>query len=94
MTEILKKINIKIEISIYQSTSIPNFSQFEELQILGSNLPKNMNEKNFKKINIKTVISIKQCTPLQNFSQFEEIQIMGPNLPKKHEGQKCWENKF
>ena len=53
-----------------------------------------MNEKNFKKINIKTVISIKQCTPLQNFSQFEEIQIMGPNLPKKHEGQKCWENKF
>ena len=35
-----EKINIKIVISIYESTSVPNFSQFEELQILGPNLPK------------------------------------------------------
>ena len=34
------KINIKIEMSIQQSTSVPNFSKFEELQILGPNLPK------------------------------------------------------
>ena len=34
-----EKINIKIEISISLSTSAPNFSQFEELQILGPNLP-------------------------------------------------------
>ena len=33
-----EKINNKIEISI--STSAPNFSQFEELQVLGPNLPK------------------------------------------------------
>ena len=37
---------------------VPNFSQFEELQILGPNLPKNMNQTNFENINIKTVISI------------------------------------
>ena len=35
-----EKINIKIEISIQQSTSALNFSQFEELQILEPNLPK------------------------------------------------------
>ena len=35
-----EKINIKIETSIYQFTSVPNFSQFEEPQILGPNLPK------------------------------------------------------
>ena len=40
------------------TTSVPNFSQFEELQILRPTLAKNMNEKNFEKINIKTVISI------------------------------------
>ena len=34
------KINITIEISIKQSTSVPNASQFEEFQILGPNLPK------------------------------------------------------
>ena len=35
-----EKINFKIEISISQSTSVPNFSQFEELHNMGSNLPK------------------------------------------------------
>ena len=44
-----KKINIKIEISIQQSTSVPDVSQFKELQILRLNLPKYMNEKNFEK---------------------------------------------
>ena len=34
-----EKINIKIEISIWQSTSLSNFSQSEEIQILGPNLP-------------------------------------------------------
>ena len=33
-----EKINIKIEITILLSTSVPNFSQFEELQILRPNL--------------------------------------------------------
>ena len=37
--KIFEEINIKIEISISLSTSAPNFSQFEELQILGPNLP-------------------------------------------------------
>ena len=54
-----EKINNEIEINIQQSTSIPNFSQFEELQIFGPNLPKKYTSaKNFVKINIKTVISI------------------------------------
>ena len=35
-----EKINIKIEISIKQSISVPNFSQFNELQYLGPKLPK------------------------------------------------------
>ena len=41
-----EKLNIKIKISIKQSTTVPNFGQFEELKILGPSLPKNMNEKN------------------------------------------------
>ena len=49
-----EKINIKIETSIQQSTAVPSFSQFNELQFLGPKLPK-MNEKNFEKINIKTL---------------------------------------
>ena len=53
-----EKINIKIEISILQSTSVTNFSQFEELQVLGPICLKNLNEKNFEEINIKPVISI------------------------------------
>ena len=54
-----EEINIEIEISIQQSISVPNFSQFEELQILGPNLPpKNMNEKNFEKVNVKIEMSI------------------------------------
>ena len=48
-----EKLNMKIEISILQSTSVPNFSRFEELQILGPNFPKNMNKQNFEKVNIK-----------------------------------------
>ena len=35
-----EKINIKIELSLKQFTSVPIFSQFEELQILGRNLHK------------------------------------------------------
>ena len=42
-----EKINIKIQISIQQSTSVPNFSQFAELQILGPNLPKRYERKEF-----------------------------------------------
>ena len=41
-----EKLNIEIEISIKKSTTVPNFGQFEALQILGPSLPKNMNEKN------------------------------------------------
>ena len=58
MRNILKKLNIKTETNIQQSTSVPNFSQFEEIQILAPRLPKKYKEKNFEKINIKTVISI------------------------------------
>ena len=74
-----EKINKKIGISIQQSTSVPNLSQFKELHFLGPNFP---NEKNFEKMNIETVISIWQCTSPQNFSQLDEIHIMVPNLPK------------
>ena len=35
-----EKVNIKFEIKIKQSTAVPNFSQFAELQFLGPNLPK------------------------------------------------------
>ena len=34
-----EKINVKVEIITWPSTSVPNFSQFEELQIFGPNLP-------------------------------------------------------
>ena len=53
-----EKISIKIEISILQSISVTNFSQFEKLQVLGPICLKNLNEKNFEEINIKPVISI------------------------------------
>ena len=42
-----EKINIKIEISIQQSNFLPNFSQFEEIQILRPNLPKKYEFKEF-----------------------------------------------
>ena len=42
-----EKINIKIKICIQQSTSVPNFSQFEELQILGPNMPLKYERKEF-----------------------------------------------
>ena len=35
-----EKINIKTVISIYQCTPLRNFSQFEEIQIMGPNMPK------------------------------------------------------
>ena len=44
-----EKINIKIELSLKQSTSVPNFSQFEELQILEPNLPEKYEWKLFWK---------------------------------------------
>ena len=34
-----EKINIKMEIKTWASTSVPNFTQFEELQIFAPNLP-------------------------------------------------------
>ena len=46
-----EKINIKTVINIQQCTPLPNFSQFEEIQIMGPNLPKK-HDKNFGKINI------------------------------------------
>ena len=48
-----EKINILEEVSTWPFTSVPNFSQFEEPQILRQNLSQNMNENNFEKINIK-----------------------------------------
>ena len=50
----LKKINIKIVISIQQFTPVRNFSHFVELQIMGPNL----SDKNFGKININIITSI------------------------------------
>ena len=38
-----EKINIKIEINIPWATSVANFTQFKERQILGPNLPKKYN---------------------------------------------------
>ena len=35
-----EKTNIKIVLSIYQRTPLQNFSQFEEIKIIGPNLPK------------------------------------------------------
>ena len=48
--ENIEKINIKIQ----------HFSQFEELQVLGPNLPEtNMNDKKFEKINNKIYLYTK-----------------------------------
>ena len=58
MTEILKKKNIKMEISIRWSISVPNVSQSKKVQILGQNLAQNKNEKDSEKINIKIEITI------------------------------------
>ena len=44
-----EKINIKIEINIQQSTTVPNFDQFEELQILVPNLAKKFEWKEYRK---------------------------------------------
>ena len=44
-----EKINIKVEISIWWSTSVPNFSQFEELHVLGPNFPRKYEWKEFWK---------------------------------------------
>ena len=53
------KINLKIVISIQQCAPVPNFIKFEELQILGPNLPKkNVSDKHFGKINIKVEMRI------------------------------------
>ena len=68
-----------------QCTPASNFSLFEELQILGPNMPKkNVNNKKFGKINIKFEMRIQQCTPVPNFSEFGEIPFLRPNLPKKN----------
>ena len=54
-----EKVNIKVVISIQQFNSVRNLCYFEELHIMGPNLPpKNMNDKNFGKININFVTSI------------------------------------
>ena len=65
------KVNIKMERSTWPSTFVRNFSQFEELQILGPNLSQNMNGKDFEKINMKMEISTWRSTSVPNFSQFE-----------------------
>ena len=75
-----EKINIKIEISTWPSTSVQNFSQFEELQILGPNLSQNMNENFFEKINIKMQIGAWPYISGQIFSHFVELQVLGPNF--------------
>ena len=78
-----EKINIKIMLSIQQSSPLRNFSHSIELQIVGQNLThENMTDKKFEKINIKIRISIWQSNSVLNFSQFEELLILGPTLPK------------
>ena len=42
-----KKINIKTVISVEQFTPLRNFSQFEEIQIMGLNLLKNFDSQKF-----------------------------------------------
>ena len=53
-----KKKNIKMEISTWSSTSLPNLSQFEKVHFRDQSCPKNMNKNNFEKRNIKIGISI------------------------------------
>ena len=69
-----------MEIRTWQPTSVPNFSPFGKLRILGRNLSQNMNEKDFEKINIKMEISTWSSTSLGNVSHFEEHQVLGPNF--------------
>ena len=54
----LEKTNFKMEISTWSPTSVPNFSQFEEVHFKEQICPKNMNEKNSEKRNIQIEISI------------------------------------
>ena len=51
-----KKI-FKTVIRIEQYTPLRNFSQFEEIQIMGPNLPKKHESQKFGKTNFKIVIS-------------------------------------
>ena len=67
-----EKINIKTIISIQQCTPLRNFSQFDEIQITGPNLPKKMSDKNFEKINIKILISMQKYNPVSNFSFWDQ----------------------
>ena len=53
-TKVLKKVNIEIPISIQQCTHVPNFSQFEEFQILGPHLPKKYETQKFWWVQIRT----------------------------------------
>ena len=78
-----EKINIKIMLSLQQSSPLRNFSHSIELQTVGQNLTQeNMTDKKFEKINIKIRISIWQSNSVPNFSQFEELLILGLTLPK------------
>ena len=54
----LEKINFKMEISTWSSTSVPNLSHFEESHFRDQICPKNMNENNSEKRNIQIEISI------------------------------------
>ena len=47
--KVFEKINIKIVISTWQCIPVLNFSQFEEIQILGSNLLKTIRMKRILK---------------------------------------------
>ena len=53
-----EKINIKMEISTWPSTSVPNFGQFEEVHFWDQISTKNMNKNNFQKRNTVIEISI------------------------------------
>ena len=82
-----EKINTKIVISILQFAPVQNFSHFEDLQIMGPNLPlKNMNDKNFGKININFVTSIYRNVRLPQISvNLENFRFWDQISPNKYE---------
>ena len=63
-----EKINIEFETSMYKSTPLRNFSQFEEMRIMRPNLLKNHERQKIWKhkiINCNNHVTIYSCTKTQ-----------------------------
>ena len=77
-----EKINIEFETSMYKSTPLRNFSQFEEMRIMRPNLLKNHERQKIwkqKNINCNNHVTMYSCTKTQLI--WTTSGFVGPNLP-------------